>query len=132
LLDRWAKALHARDLDAIMSMYDPGVVAYDLGPPLQYVGSGAYRKDYEQFLAQYTGPIEIEYRDLHIVAGNTVAFATGLERINGTMKSGEKSDMWVRFTSGFHKVKGKWLDVHDHVSLPVDFETGKAVLDLKP
>jgi hypothetical protein len=36
-LDRWAKAFRAHDVNAIMSLYAPGVVAYDLVPPLQYV-----------------------------------------------------------------------------------------------
>ena len=132
LLDRWAKAFRVHDVNAIMSMYAEGVVAYDIVPPLQYVGKDNYRKDYEEFLAQYDGPIEVEYRDMHIVVGDSVAFAFGLERFNGTLKNGQKSEMWIRFSSGFRKMNGKWLDTHDHVSVPVNFETGKAMLDLKP
>jgi len=48
------------------------------------------------------------------------------------MKNGQPSDMWLRATSGLRKMNGKWLIVHDHVSVPIDFETGKAVLELKP
>jgi ketosteroid isomerase-like protein len=131
-LNRWAKAFRNHDLDGIMAMYGPDLVAYDIVPPLQYVGTKAYRKDYEQFLAQYSGPIDVEFRDLHIVAGNGVAFATALERMSGTLKNGQKSEIWVRATTGFRKIKGKWLDVHDHISVPVDMETGKGALDLKP
>jgi hypothetical protein len=29
-------------------------------------------------------------------------------------------------------MNGRWLAVHDHISVPVDFDTGKALLDLKP
>jgi hypothetical protein len=29
-------------------------------------------------------------------------------------------------------MNGKWLIVHDHISVPADFESGKAMLDLKP
>jgi len=29
-------------------------------------------------------------------------------------------------------VNGKWLDFHDHVSVPVDIQSGKALLDVKP
>ena len=107
-------------------------MAYDIVPPLQYVGKQAYRKDYAQFLAQYDGPIEVEFREVKIFVGNDVAFAYCLERLNGTLKSGQKSDVWVRVTSGFQKIKGKWLDIHDHVSVPADFDSGKAILDLKP
>jgi len=132
--DRWAKAFKARDLDGIMSVYAPNVtvVGYDVVPPLQYVGKEAYRKDYEEFLNHYEGPLDVEYRDMRVVAGRDVAFIHALERLSGTMKNGQKFDLWVRATSGLQKINGKWLIVHDHVSVPTDFETGKAVLDLKP
>jgi ketosteroid isomerase-like protein len=61
-----------------------------------------------------------------------VAFARGLERLSGTLKGGHKVDMWVRFTECYRKTKGHWLAIHDHVSVPADFDTGKAVMDLKP
>jgi len=48
------------------------------------------------------------------------------------MKTGQKTDVWLRATSGVRKVDGKWLIVHDHISVPADFETGKALLELKP
>lgn len=132
LLDNWAKAFRAHDIKAIMSLYAPEVVAYDIVPPLKYAGAEAYRKDYQEFIAQYDGPIEVEYRDLKVIVGGDVAFAYGLERLSGTMKGGQRSDVWIRFTSGFRKINGRWFDVHDHISVPVDLETGKAALDLKP
>jgi len=131
LLDHWAKAFGAHDVNAAMSIYAPDVVAYDIVPPLQAVGKDAYRKNYEQFVAQYDGPIEVEFRDLHIAASDDVAIAEGLEQISGTIK-GQKTSIWARFTSGFRKINGAWLDVHDHVSVPTDFATGKSLLDLKP
>jgi uncharacterized protein (TIGR02246 family) len=131
-LDRWVAAFRVHDVNAIMAMYTPDVVAYDVVPPLQYVGADAYRKDYEEFLAQYNGPIQVEDRVAKIVVSNDVAFAYGLERVKGTLKNGKSSDLWVRFTVGLRKINGKWLDIHDHVSVPADLETGKAVLDLKP
>jgi uncharacterized protein (TIGR02246 family) len=134
LLDRWAKAFHARDLNGIMSIYEPGaaLVSYDIVPPLQFIGSEAYKKDYQEFLDQFQGPIDIEYRDLQIIAGDSVAFSRGLERMTGTLKNGQKFDTWVRFTEGYRKTHGQWLAVHDHISVPVDLDTGKAMLTLKP
>lgn len=134
VLDRWAKAFHARDLNGIMSIYEPGdaLVSYDIVPPLQYSGYEAYKKDYQEFLDQFQGPVEIEYRDLKIVAGDTVAFSRGLERMTGTLKNGQKFDTWVRFTECYRKTNGRWLAIHDHISVPVDLDTGKAVLDAKP
>jgi ketosteroid isomerase-like protein len=48
------------------------------------------------------------------------------------LKNGQKSDFWIRATSGLRKVNSNWLIVQDHVSAPVDLDTGKAALDLKP
>ena len=134
LLDRWAKAFRARDLNGIMSIYEPGqaLVSFDIVAPLQYVGFEAYKKDYREFLDQFQGTIDVEYRDLNIVAGDTVAFSRGLERMTGTLKSGQKFDAWVRFTECYRKTNGHWLAIHDHISVPVDLESGKAALDLKP
>jgi len=132
--DGWAKAFEARDIDGIMSFYVPGdaLVAYDLVSPLQYKGSAAYRKDYQDFLAQYEGPLHVEFRDVQVFSSGNVGFIHALEKISGKMKNGQQTDMWVRATSGVIKLNGKWLIVHDHISVPVDFESGKAVLDLKP
>jgi uncharacterized protein (TIGR02246 family) len=134
LYDRWAQAFEVRDIDGIMSVYAPGdeVVAYDVVPPLQYKGKDAYRKDYLEFLAQYDGPIHVEYRDMRIMSSGDVGLIHALERFTGKLKTGQPSDMWLRATSGLRKIEGKWVIAHDHVSVPVDFETGKAVLEIKP
>jgi len=133
LLSRWEKAFRAKDVDGVMAVYAPGseVTAFDIVPPLQ-VGRDAYRKNYQEFFATYDGPLELEFHDLKIVADNRVAFLTCLERVSGTLKGGQKSDLWVRVTSGLRRIDGKWLIVHDHVSVPVDFATGKGLLELKP
>ncbi len=131
-VDRWAKAFRGHDLDGIMALYAPEVVAYDVVPPLQFSGREAYRKDYAEFLAQYDGPIDVEMRELRILVDGNLAYAAGLERIGGVLKGGQRSDVWVRFTSIFRRRGGRWLDIHDHVSVPADFGSGKAVLDLKP
>src|SRR5437870_5389588 len=48
-LDRWTKAFTKQDVDTIMALYTDDVVAYDIVPPLQYIGKAAYRADYQQF-----------------------------------------------------------------------------------
>jgi uncharacterized protein (TIGR02246 family) len=134
LINRWEKAFAAKNLDDVMALYAPGdrVLAFDIVPPLMCRGYDRYRKNYEEFFANYEGPIVVEVRDLKISAGGDVAFLTCLERLVGTMKGGQKSDIWVRVTSGLNRIGGRWLIVHDHVSVPIDFETGRALLDLKP
>ncbi len=131
-LERWTKAFSTKDADAVMALYADDVVAYDFVPPLQYIGKQAYRADYQQLFSQYDSDLKVEFRDLHVGATGDLGYATGLELISGTLKRGKKSEVWLRFTSLFRKSDGHWLDFHDHVSVPADVATGKAMLDLKP
>ena len=41
-------------------------------------------------------------------------------------------DLTVRVTDVYKKIKGKWLIVHEHVSVPVDLDTDKPDLQSKP
>jgi ketosteroid isomerase-like protein len=41
-----------------------------------------------------------------VIAGDTVAFSRGLERVTGTLKNGQKFDAWMRFTECYRKTKG--------------------------
>ena len=134
VLTRWEKAFRARDIEGVMSMYAPGdaLVGYDVSPPLQYKGKDSYRKSYEDFFAAYEGPLELEMRDSRLLVGGDLAVFNALERMSGTLKGGQKSSVWLRTTAIFRRIGGKWLDVHDHVSAPVDFEKGSAVLNLAP
>ena len=131
-IDHWKKAVRAKDIDRVMELYTDDVVAYDVVPPLQYIGKAAYRADWQQFFPQYESDLHVETRDLHVGASGEFGYATGLQMISGTLKHGQKSGMWIRFTSLYRKVNGKWLDFHDHVSVPVDIQSGKALLDVKP
>jgi ketosteroid isomerase-like protein len=130
-LDRWTKAFTQMDVDSILALYTDDVVAYDVVPPLQYVGKAEYRIDYQQFFSRYES-LHVEVRDLHIGTGGDFGYASGLELISGTLRNGQKSKVWLRFTSLFRKSDGRWLDFHDHVSVPAEIESGKAMLDLQP
>ncbi|GHO46134.1 YybH family protein [Ktedonospora formicarum] len=132
LLNDRIRSLHDRDIEGIMSLYAPEVVSFDIVPPLQYIGADAFRKVWEEILFVFQGPIHYEIHDLSITVGDDVAFTHSLNRMSGTMSTGQKTDQWVRWTACFRKINGTWLIVHHQVSVPVDMATGKARLDLKP
>ena len=131
-LDDFTRAFQARNTKAVMALYAPDIIAYDVVPPLQYTGIESYGKDFDTFFSQYKGPLSLEYRNVHIYSSGDLAVLTCLERVSGTLTNGQPSALWLRDTSVFRRVNGRWLDVHDHVSVPTDFETGKSRLDLQP
>jgi uncharacterized protein (TIGR02246 family) len=132
LVARLVRAIQERDLDGVMSVYAPNLVAFDVVPPLEYVGAEAYRKPWQEVFERFQGPIEYGVRNLSITAGDDVAFSYSLNRIAGTTKDGHKTELWLRATTGYRKTNGQWQIAHLQVSAPVDLASGKAALDLKP
>jgi uncharacterized protein (TIGR02246 family) len=132
VIESGVEAIRAKDPDGVASMYAPELVSFDIVPPLQYVGADVYRKHWEEAFSLFPGPIDYEIADLDITVGDDVAFAHSFNRLSGTMNNGQKIGNWLRWTACFRKINGKWLIAHMQASVPVDLETGKAVLDLKP
>jgi ketosteroid isomerase-like protein len=132
VIEGFAEALRAKDLDGVMSMYAPEVVTFDVVPPLQYVGADALRKRWEEVFSSLPGSIGYEIADLSITVGEDMAFTHYFPRTSATLPTGQKIGNWLRCTACFRKIGGQWLLVHDHISAPIDVQTGRAVLDLKP
>ena len=132
LIDGYVRAVRAKDIEGVMSVYAPDLVAFDVVPPLQYVGAAAFGKVWQDVFETFQGPIPYEVRDLTITAGDDVAFSHSLIRNNGTTKSGQTVDLWLRWTACYRKINGEWRIAHLQASLPVDLRTGKAAMDLKP
>jgi ketosteroid isomerase-like protein len=126
------EAIRAMDLDGVKSIYAPDIVSFDVQPPLQHVGAEAKWRNWVEVFTAYQRPLGCEVRDLTITVGSDVAFAHSFNRLSGTLKNGHSSGFWVRATYCFRKIDGNWLVVHDHVSVPLDVESGRAVLDLEP
>ena len=134
LEDRFVAAFKAKDVDAIMKVYAPDqtLVVFDVVPPRQYVGAAAYRKDWQDFLGSFDGPITVELTDLDVVADRNLAYSHSIQRVAGTDKQGKKLDLTVRVTDVYKKARGRWQLIHEHVSVPVDLATDKPDLSSKP
>jgi len=131
-IEKLVEAVRAADLERVMSFYARDVVTFDIVPPLQKIGADAKRKNWMGVFATYRRPLGYEIHDLNIIARDDVAIARSLNRVSGVLTNGTPIDQWLRWTACFWKMDGIWLIMHDHVSVPTDFATGRALLDLKP
>lgn len=134
LESRFVAAFNAKDVDAIMKVYVPDqtLIVFDVVPPRQYVGADAYRKDWEGLFATFKGPLKFELSDLTIVADGSLGYGHSIQRLSGTDAKGQPLELIVRVTDAYRKIDGKWLVAHEHVSVPVNLETGKPDLLSKP
>jgi ketosteroid isomerase-like protein len=131
-LDNRSQSIRMKDIDRLMSHYSPDIIYFDLVPPLQYVGSAALRDRFLEWFDSYHGEIRQEIRDLHIFISGDIAVTSMLIRSGGTLKNGRETELGVRATSSCQRSNHSWLIKHEHISLPVDLRSGKAVMNLAP
>jgi ketosteroid isomerase-like protein len=96
VIDGWAKAIAAKNIDAVMSHYAADIVTFDLAPPLQTTGADALKKSLQEWFPTFRGPVGYEIRDLCVTTGDDVAFCRSLNRISGARTDGEETNVWVR------------------------------------
>jgi ketosteroid isomerase-like protein len=130
LEQRYNAAFNAKDVDAIMACYAPGkeLFVFDVVPPREYAGWDAYKRDWEGLLSAYSGPLSNTISEQSITVADSVAYGHNIQTGYFTRKDGSRLNVAVRVTDVYRKIKGKWLIVQEHVSVPVDLDTGKADL----
>lgn len=110
IIEDWAAAVRAVDMDNILAHHAKDMVMFDVPEPLQSVGIDAYRQTWELFF-QYSrgGPGSFNIRELSVTCGGDVAFATAILTI---------FDGPLRLTMGLRKEADRWLIAHEHHSYP--------------
>jgi ketosteroid isomerase-like protein len=124
----------AKDINAIMKAYVEGenLLVFDALPPRQYVGAKAYRKDWEEFLAFFKGAVKCEFSELSVVADRMLGYSHAIFHTGGTDTRDKEVDLTMRVTDVYQKIDDNWKIVHEHISFPVDLDTGKPDFSSKP
>lgn len=121
LIENWATAVHAGDLDTVLADHAPDIVMYDVPPPYDGVrGLDAYRETWPGFFEWQRSGGSFEVESLDVTAGTDVAFAFALLRCGTAEDFKEKPDIRLRLTIGLRKVDGRWTVTHEHHSFPHD------------
>jgi ketosteroid isomerase-like protein len=134
LEDHFATAFRAKDVDGIMANYkhSQNLTVFDVVPRREYTGWDAYKKDWEDFFAPIDAITLFEIKNLTVNVDGNLAYSYSFEHHLAKTKAGGSQDLTVRVTDVYRKSGGKWLIVQEHVSVPVDLQTGKADLHFKP
>jgi ketosteroid isomerase-like protein len=132
VMDAIAKAVRAKDVEAMLAECSPDIVTFDMVPPLRHQGAQAIRGLWARTLSPFAAPLDYEVHELDICVDGEVAFVRCLNRFGGAKADGPRVVNWLRSTFGLRRIDGRWKVVHEHVSVPFDMETNKAMLQLKP
>ena len=119
LIERWAGAVHAGDLDAVLVDHAEDIVMFDVPPPSTGVrGIDAYRETWPGFFTWQRQGALFEITALEVTAGQDVAFARALLRCATPEQLERDPDLRLRLTLGLRKQDGRWVVAHEHHSFP--------------
>lgn len=123
-------AVHAKDVDAFMRLYDPSVRVFDTWGVWSYEGADAWRVAVEGWLGTLgSEKVKVTFSDLRTTVTQDLAMASACVSYaaiaaDGTeLRSMQNRLSWVLRTSG-HVLR----IVHEHTSAPIGFEDTKAIL----
>lgn len=133
LEDRLVEANRTKDVAATMELYAPNtnVLIFDVVPPRQMTKQDE-EKNVTSYFASFDGPAGLEISDLNITVSGDLAYAHMIQHFYGKQRAGGQFDIKARVTDVYRKIGGRWYIVHEHVSVPVNIQTGQADLQSKP
>jgi uncharacterized protein (TIGR02246 family) len=118
LIERWATAVQARDLDAVLADHSEDIQMFDVPPPNELRGIEAYRESWPPFFEWLRRGAVFEIVSLEVTAGADVAFATALLRCGTEEGLRKDPDNRLRLTIGLRNEGGRWVVSHEHHSFP--------------
>lgn len=131
LVAAWSRALEARDVDGLMAHYADDAVIYDCVARAVRMGPAGLRQSWTECLPYFPETFRSEHRDLVVEVGGDIAFLHGLHHLV-TEPGHPAGATWMRVSACYRRVGGRWLAVHEHVSLPFDPMTGRVVFIAEP
>jgi ketosteroid isomerase-like protein len=117
VINEWASAVEMRDIDGILKHYVDNVRVFDVPEPEELRGKEAYRRNWETFLGRIEGEVKCDFREMEVFANDELGFVHTLTSIHAAQLNPDHCP-WVRVTVCFQKIAGKWIAVHEHVSVP--------------
>ena len=119
LIERWAGAVHAGDLDGVLTDHSTNIVMFDVPPPKEGVrGIDAYRETWPPFFEWQRRGAVFDIVELDVTAGEDVAFARALLRCGTAEELRQDPDLRLRLTIGLRSDDGRWVVTHEHHSFP--------------
>jgi uncharacterized protein (TIGR02246 family) len=118
LIERWAAAVRAGELESVLADHSQDIQMFDVPPPNEVRGIEAYRKTWPPFFEWLKQGAVFEIASLDVTAGDDVAFATALLRCGTEEELRKDPDNRLRLTIGLRKEGGRWVVSHEHHSFP--------------
>lgn len=117
----------AQGVAGVTRTWSPDMVWFEIGPVEIHGGQAATALTTEQFKA--LGPLRSRIVRMQVKADCNIGYAfLALHFVADTADGKATINFMMRETDIFERRAGTWKVVHQHLSVPVDLATGRAVL----
>lgn len=130
LPQRYAAAVGAKDVEALMALYDDGVRLFDLWGVWSHEGAAVWRQSVvEWFSSLGDQSLEVDFTEVQTTVTEELATLHATVTYRELNSTGDEADSAQnRLTWVLKPADGDWKIIHEHTSAPVDFETSKVML----
>jgi uncharacterized protein (TIGR02246 family) len=126
LIERWAEAVHAGDMDGVLADHADDIEMFDVPPPYDGVrGIDAYRETWPPFFDWQARGASFEIVSLDVTAGDEISYAHALLRCGTPQELADNPANRLRLSLGLHKEGGRWVVAHEYHSFPVPVDAGE-------
>lgn len=136
VLENYAAAVYELDVEKFLAAYHDDIHLYDCWGRWELQGLPAWRESVAEWFSgirEDNNIVKVAFTDVVITEQSSVAFIHCAVTFTGYEAGGSEPlrQMTNRFTFGLKKQGESWQITHEHSSLPIDLETGKALFESK-
>lgn len=124
VLKDWDRAVCSLDLHEIIAHCSADVSLFDVST--QMSGIAAYQQLWERDLAYLRTDLRVFRDHLNVHAAKDLAFVSCYSKVDVESGAPTPDIPWCRTTLCFRKKRHQWKIVHQHISMPVDLQSGQA------
>jgi ketosteroid isomerase-like protein len=130
VLESYASAVFARDVESFMRLYDPSVRVFDAWGVWSYEGSAAWQRAVEGWFSSLgTERVKVTVDEVQTSAGRELSVVTAIATYAALSEQGERlRAMQNRLTWALRATGNAFRIVHEHTSAPIGFNDSKAIL----
>lgn len=124
-IDVYTNAYEALDVEAFLALYADDARVFDSAEPAEYPDKTAWRDQVVGWFSslERDGKAECEFEDVQVIESAELAVLHGHMTYEGTIiGTDEEVELECRATFVLQKFGDQWLIIHEHNSLPVDFD----------
>lgn len=137
LLQSYAAAVRAKDVDALMALYAEDVRVFDAWDAWSYEGQAAWRRMVEIWFGSLgAGTCDVSFSDVRSVGSGSNGDMVTVSAVARYAAHGSDDDearaMDNRLSWVMQRQGESWRIVHEHTSVPVGFKDMKAILQRLP